>query len=622
MTIPGLALLVLLMGVAPAQPALGESLPTPAPSDALLRLVPADAAVVVTVDNLRDHTSTFLKSTLAGELRQIPAVRAWFASEKYQRFERSRAQIEAHLGANLADLRDKLLGDAVVLALRLPADAPAHASQARGILLVKVRDVALLRRVIRLINSTQQESGELAAVADRQRNGTTYQAREFPPAADRPPEWYVAYPDGTFAFSNSESMIQAVIDRKGPARDGDGGPQAGAQVAPGLGALPRLMAVQSKLPGPALARLFVDPRQFERLLAAQPRPNKPADARLVAIMERYLAAIDYAGLALTWNDDSIVIHSVETLNASLLDPWLRHWAGDLRPVDLSISRVPPTALAFATGHLDALAMLDVLTQIVPEDDQTKLANLETLITGLLLGQDLRTNVFPQLGPGILAYFDTPPETDEQGGVPGSKPAAQAGWPFPLVVVVSLRTEAEPAKSVALTAAADNALRTVLAVLALDDKRSQGRSRIVNRTVADTTVTTLDPAIPFAYAVDRARHRLVLSNSPGAVARYLEGASDPRLAERMRRLRAAAGTNVETFASIDLDALNHLAGKHRASLLQSLAARQNRPVDEVDRDLAHVLALARLFRASFVTSRFEVDASAVYRSIGLIRQELK
>ena len=60
----------------------------PAPADALLRLVPPDAAVVVTVEGLRDQASAFLKSRLAADLRRLPAVRAWFASEKYRQFER------------------------------------------------------------------------------------------------------------------------------------------------------------------------------------------------------------------------------------------------------------------------------------------------------------------------------------------------------------------------------------------------------------------------------------------------------------------------------------------------------------------------------------------------------
>ena len=39
----------------------------------------------------------------------------------------------------------------------------------------------------------------------------------------------------------------------------------------------------------------------------------------MAMLVRYLASVDYAGLALTWNERSIVIQSVETLDPSLLD---------------------------------------------------------------------------------------------------------------------------------------------------------------------------------------------------------------------------------------------------------------------------------------------------------------
>ena len=45
--------------------ATGATGSAPPVSDALLRLVPPDAAVVVTVDHLRDHAAAFLKSTLA-----------------------------------------------------------------------------------------------------------------------------------------------------------------------------------------------------------------------------------------------------------------------------------------------------------------------------------------------------------------------------------------------------------------------------------------------------------------------------------------------------------------------------------------------------------------------------
>ncbi|MFI5456324.1 MAG: hypothetical protein ACHRXM_12825 [Isosphaerales bacterium] len=612
------------------------------PADPLLRLVAPDAAIVLTVEGLRDKVRAFTGSRLAADLRQLPVVRAWLESEKYQQFEQSRAQIEAVLGANLTDLRDELLGDAVVLALRLPPEGPADSSLARGLLLFQARDQALLERLIRVVNTTQKDSGELAQVGDRQRAGTAYHVREFPAAAGRLPEWYVAYPDGTFAFSNSELLIQAVIDRKTSTQAAQNVPRevagasavndSGAKIEPGLGDLPKLHSVQRRLPEPALARLFVDPRHIGRLLAAAPRPAKPRDARLMAMLERYLAAVDYAGAALVWNDRAIVLHTVETLDPSRLDSWLRRWAGGTRRLDPALERVPSTALALASGQVDALAFYDALSQLVPNEDGPKMANIETILTGLLLGQDLRTRILPRMGPGVLAYLDSPSETDE-GRATGVEPSPGSSWPFPLVAVVSLRgderggpraggarptdTNAGETASTTVLAALENALRTVLALTAMDEKRNGGRSRILTRVVAGATVTTLDPFIPFAYAFDGAGSRLVVGTSADSVARYLESSSDPKAGERFRRLQAAAFPGDETFCCVDFDALNKLAGRHRKRLVQSLAARKQRPAADVDRDLTQVLALARLFEAAFVTSRFEPDATAVQRRVGLI-----
>jgi len=615
------------------------------PADPLLRLVAPDVAVVLTVEGLRDQVRAFAGSPLAAGLRQLPAVRAWLDSEKYQQFEQSRAQIEAVLGANLTDLRDELVGDAVVLALRLPPEGPADSSLARGLLLFRARDQALLERLIRVVNTTQKDSGELAQVGDRRRAGTTYHVREFPAAAGRLPEWYVAYPDGTFGFSNSELLIQAVIDRKTPARSAQDASREGAgttavndpgaRIEPGLGDLPRLHSVQSRLPGPALARLFVDPRHIGRLLAAAPRPAKPSDARLMTMLERYLTAVDYAGAALVCNDRAIVVHTVETLDPSKLDPWLRRWAGGTVRLDPALERVPSTALAVASGHVDAVALHDALSRLVPDEDGPKRTNIETVLTGLLLGQDLRTRVLPRLGPGVLAYLDSPSETAD-GRAARAEPSPSSSWPFPLVVVVSLgrdeqgaspaggaqpkEADAQEPAPVTVAAALANALRTVLALTAMDEKRNQGRSRILTRVVAGATVTTLDYPVPFAYAFDSAGSHLVVGTSAGSVARYLESSSDPKAGERFRRLQSAAFPGDETFFCVDFDALNKLAGSHRDRLVRSLAARKRRPAVDVDRDLTQVLALARLFEAAFVTSRFESDASTVQRRVGLILHE--
>ncbi len=366
-----------------------------------------------------------------------------------------------------------------------------------------------------------------------------------------------------------------------------------------------------------MVRLFVDPRQVERLIAAAPRPSKPTDVRLKAMIERYLAAVNYAGAAFVWNDRTLVLHAVETLDPSKLDPWILRLSRDGRTFNPTLRRVPPTALAVASVHVDAVALRDALDLIVPDEDQPKLINIETVLTGLFLGQDLRSKILPRLGPGVFGYLDSPSETVVEPLRPGQ--AARRAWPISPVLVLSLgdaQKAQEPAR-VTTAAAVDNALRTMLALTALDEKRAQGRSRIIGRMVAGSAVATLDTPIPFAYAVDRAGDRLVVSNLADSIARYLEGSSDSKTGQRFDQFRATAFPEAETFLCIDLDAVNGMADGHRDILVQTIAARQKRSVADVKKDLDQVLTLARLFQAAFVSSRIDPDATAVHQSAGLI-----
>ncbi len=384
--------------------AVGGTDQPPRPADDLLRLVPPDVAVVVTVEGLRDQARAFGASRLAGELRQLAPVKAWLDSERFQQFERSRAQIEAFLGSSITEIRDELLGDAVVLALRLPADVPPDPSKASGLLLVRARNQVLLKRVMRIINTAQEESGELARIGDIDRNGTTYHVREFPAGANRLPEWYVTYADGTFALSNSESLIQAVVDRKlqataaadrtlaGNAERGDN--VRGPTIEPGLASLAKLQAVERRLPERALARLFVDPRPIARLIAASARPRNSAEGKMLAMLERYLAAVDYAGAAMAWTERSLTLHTVESLDPSKLDPWVVRWAGDVRPSGPVLELLPPTALAKVAMHVDGAALFDAIRAIIPDQAQARLMNFETILNGLLLGQHLKARILP------------------------------------------------------------------------------------------------------------------------------------------------------------------------------------------------------------------------------------
>src|SRR5208337_5349285 len=173
--------------------------------------IPPDASVVLTVEDLRGQVRQLLASRLAAEFQKLPTVKAWFASEKYEQLETARDQIEGVLQAKLTEIRDEIVGDAVVVALRLPPDAPFDPSHARGILTLKATNPGLLKRLIDLVNTTQKQNGELAAVVERKRGDISYFVREFPAGSDHRLEVYVTFPNGIFAVSNGVELIADFI---------------------------------------------------------------------------------------------------------------------------------------------------------------------------------------------------------------------------------------------------------------------------------------------------------------------------------------------------------------------------------------------------------------------------
>ncbi len=536
------------------------------PTDALLRLLPADTTIVLTVDGLRDQARAFAASKLAAELVKLPAVKAWLESEKFHELERASAQIETILGTSLSEVRDELVGDGVLLALRIPADPAADSSQARGLLLFQARDQALLRRLIRVLNTVQQDNGELTRLADRARGNVTYHQREFAPGTGRPTEWYVDYPDGTFAFTNSESMIQAVIDHKA-ARGADGASNAKPAGESGLGDLATVQKVLARLPRHGVARLLVNPRHIERS-AANTVGKQATEGPLPALFKRYLPAVEYAAVTLEWGEAGIAMHAVETLLPQKLDPWIRRWASDNRQVDPDLARVPAGALAVACGQLDGVSLFDAIALLGDHDNQPKLATLETALSGLLLGQDLRTAILPNLGPGVVAYIEPPADTD------APPRAGQAPWPLPVVIAVSVNEPHTNSPQARVFNAVDNALRTVLAFSTLDEKRGLARARITTRAVAGADVTTLDIPVPFAYAVDRVRKRVVVGTSSASVTQFIECAADTKAGKNLRILQKAVLTGADTFLCIDFTALNRLAAANRDRLVQMLAAHHS------------------------------------------------
>jgi hypothetical protein len=555
------------------------------PADGLFALVPPDAAATLAIEDLRGHAREVLASPLAEEVRRMPGFRAWLASDKFSRFDQARLRIEDLLGTKLATIRDELLGDAVVLTLRVPPRG--RPEEARGLLLVRVRNRPLLERLIHEINSAQTRSGELARVTRSTRLGVSYWSREFRPPAQRPAEYITVLDDHTFAWSNAEELVQGVIDRR-------------AGKARALADEPKFQRVRRRLPEPAAVSLFLEPSFLAQLLRAAARPpKKPARDRGAELLGRYLGAQEYFGGALQWHD-GLVLHTEELVDPGKLDPWVRRWAARPGAIAPSLRRAPATALAMASGHLDFNAVLAAFRQLVPDREQTRVDNLVLALNGILLGHDLESEILPQLGPGVLAYLEAP---------------AAAEVRLEKVLVVGLGNAS------GLTAALENALRTYLAVSALDQPQGNPVLQLESRDVAGRKVTALRPNTPLAFAIDG--NRLILGSSADAVARALSTQVEiggGGGANEFERLHAAHFPQAGSFVCVDTVRLRDYLLSRRPALVARLAARQHGNAGDAERDFDQALALMALFRQAYLTTTIDPDATAVHRTVGLIAKD--
>jgi hypothetical protein len=547
------------------------------PADPLLRLVDPDSGATLVVEDLRSRRREISGSPLFEGLMRTPPVRAWIASDPYRRAEGNARNVLDMLEVSFGTIRDDLFGDAVVLTLQPgPSGKP---DQARGMILVRPRDRPMLERLIALVNQIQVQSGELDGADPRARGTVPYWARLFK-GGKKPPEFYTILDDGTFAWSNSESMIHGVVDRKLSGRGG-------------LGDVPRFRQVRDGLPARSLASLFVNARFLEATMADQPRD---ANDRLGTLLSRYVQAVGMVGVGVDWRD-GVFLHSCETVDPAKLDPWLRDWlTRPSTPTNLP-AQVSPGTIALASANLDFRSIVQAYRDTTPVDDRPGLENLKTAFQGLLMGRDPMTEVLPRLQSGAVLALEIEPDQRLRPH-------------FPLVAAVSW--------SVApglddLAGPIANAMKTFLALQTLGPKRKLDHLRVESREIGNSRLTVLTDGLKtrLAYRVDS--DHLVIGNSPEAVARF--GTGQPPSAINDIRVRMFPGA--ETFAIVDLARVVAELQRVRGPLAKTLADRSKRPIAEVNREVRDFLSIADLFKAATFTSNTIKDASEVRRTVGLM-----
>jgi hypothetical protein len=535
-----------------------------APRDELLRLVPDDVGLCLVVQDLRGHAAALNDSPFAARLRASPFVVALRQAPEVRKLAAVEQQLKEHLQIDAQQLRDEILGDAVVVAYR--PGPPGKPEQEQGLLLLQARDADRLAALIDRLNEVQKQAGDLMELEERGHRGKKYYLR-----VEKKGKNYYYLRGPVLVFTPQEEALQRAIDldREAPP----------AETVPALSRqLRRLGADQ------ALATLYVNPRAFDADLENKAHAAKGSDAAFLQTFQVYWKALDGLALFAEPTRDLELSLSVRA-RPEALPPAARNYLAAAGQRSELWDRFPPAALFAMAGRFDAVALVDMLAEFLTPEARKAIRDAVDRGAGAALGKDVATEVLPYLGPD-WGFCVTAPPADGKDWFP------HAVW----VTRVRSGKDGAPLGPALVTALNSFAM---LAVFQHNSHNTEPLS--LKATMQDqvevkylTGEKVLPPGLRPAFALKDGY--LVLATSPEAIRAFA--------AKRTGTLVTEAGEVPLMRAS--LRALRAFLKERREPLLAHAAQKDHVAPDEAARRVDGLAEVLELFDRVELTQRSAAD----------------
>jgi hypothetical protein len=367
------------------------------PREELLRLVPEDVGFCLVIQDLRGHSERCLSSPFVKELRDSPigqTIRQAPETRKLAEFDRHIQQV---LGVSLAQLRDDICGDAVILAYR--PGHPGKEEQEEGLLLVRARDARVLSRLVDRWNENQKQSGDLLKLQVRNHEGVEYSCR-----VERRGENFAWLHGSLLAFATREAMLKKVIELdRAPAGNQ---PFVSQQ-------LDRLGAAN------ALAALWINPRVFDAHLQHKIKQAQGPEVAVLQAVLAYWKALEGIAVSAALQKSEMELSLAILAKGELLPPAARSsFAGDAKASELWRA-FPENALFAMAGKCEAGDLNDFFSEFLPADKRQWVHEAMNRFAAAPLGKkDLVKEVLPFVGPD-WGFCILAPSAEEKTWVPHS-----------------------------------------------------------------------------------------------------------------------------------------------------------------------------------------------------------
>jgi hypothetical protein len=540
------------------------------PRDELLRLVPENPGFCFVLQDLRGHAKAFLDSAFAEQfsqspfgvvLRNAPETRKLFDTAK---FFQDRLQID------LRQLRDDILGDAVVLAF-WPAP-PGKPEQEQGLILVRAHDAEALSKLVDRFRALFQETANRTAPEVRKHNGEVYCAW------DDGKRVTFSYVHGeVLAVSHQENLVQQVIDLDR---------RASATGEPALTAKFRRLGADK-----ALAALLVNPRAFEPEIDQKAAQAEGVEGAVRRTLLAYWKALDgLAVFASVQKADLDLGLAFLIRDEYLPEPARQLLARGARPSELW-DYFPPNALLTVAGRIDVVGLTAIVCQFVPDPVRKVARDVVDRYIRNSLGRDVPAEVLPYLGPD-WGFCVTVRGADRDGN--GTSRDAKK-WAPDVVGAVRIQPDGrEPALDRTLF----NTLNglALMAVFAYNNVHADQLSlQSVMQGRVEVRYVSNDKGLPAgvqpAFALKDGY--LVVASSPAALRLFQKAATGSSL--------TAAGSEVP-WIRLSLDEVRRFLKSRSEALAALIAEKDQVSQEEATRRLNELLGAIQLFDRLEVSQR--------------------
>jgi hypothetical protein len=452
--------------------------------ETLLRLVPEDMAICLLIEDLRGHAAAFLDSPFAKQFMISRLGKELLASPEIAKLRDIDPFLQKNLQISLAQLRDDILGDALVLAYSPgPVDKPDHE---RGLLLLEARNAERLAKLLDRVIALQKESGEIKEVHERPRGRHKYLA-----AVGARTTTFYFLSGAILAVTSEEPVLLESIARL----DNPAAQSAFKGRFPSLDSAGRVLS------------LWLNPKPYRSLLEKQAGQVKGPQLAAFNTFLQYWKALDCVGVFVTHRDDCEVTVAVEGRPNDLPPGASNMLLKPPAPASDLAARWPQGAFLTLTRSIDLPGFVAGVSEFMdPSARQSLQASVEQKAAAML-GQDLVGEALPILGPEWGCCLAFPPSGDP------------AWFPHLLAAVRIHPTPAQPTPDLLLM----NALNSVATLVVFAQNQVKPGSISLRSQILDGTEIRYfanDKEFPpgFRPAFACRGGYLVVGSSPAAIGR--------------------------------------------------------------------------------------------------------